>query len=84
MSKFFFFFCFSHKSDWEEKKLPGSTLNSFTFSNLLCGSYYQFYMIAYNSIDKSEPSKVIAARTKGTGNLDFKFFCNYVIIFIIK
>ena len=54
----------SPHSSWEERQISGQQ-TSYTFSDLLCGTYYQFYIIAYNSIGKGDPSQVVAVKTKG-------------------
>lgn len=50
---------------WEEKQLSRE-LSAFTFTDLNCGSKYQFYIIAVNSAGKGKPSQAIVARTKGS------------------
>lgn len=54
---------------WQELRLPGER-SSYLFENLRCGSRYQFYMLAVNAVDKSEPSEVITAKTEGMGTID--------------
>jgi hypothetical protein len=54
----------SPHSSWEERQVSGQQ-SSYTFSDLLCGTYYQFYVIAYNAIGKGDPSQVVAVKTKG-------------------
>ena len=54
----------SPHSSWEERQISGQH-SSYTFSDLLCGTYYQFYVIAYNAIGKGDPSQVVAVKTKG-------------------
>ena len=56
----------SPHSSWEERQISGQQ-TSYTFSDLLCGTYYQFYIIAYNNIGKGDPSQVVATKTKGGG-----------------
>jgi hypothetical protein len=51
---------------WQELRLPGER-SSYLFENLRCGSRYQFYVVAVNAVDKSEPSEVITAKTDGMG-----------------
>lgn len=55
----------SSASGWEEKQISGS-LSSFTFHELSCGTYHQFYLIAFNNIGKGDPSQVVATKTKGS------------------
>ena len=55
-------------TDWEERQISGR-LSSFTVSDLNCGTQYQFYAVAYNSVGKGEPSQAIAVRTKGSSKL---------------
>ena len=69
---FYLHFKSSH-SGWEEKQIPGS-LQSFTFHELSCGTYHQFYLIAFNNIGKGDPSQVVATKTKGSGMSSFLFF----------
>ncbi|RWS15708.1 Down syndrome cell adhesion molecule-like protein, partial [Dinothrombium tinctorium] len=61
----YFLYYKSHHSVWEEKQIMGQVL-SHTFHNLQCGTFHQFYVIAYNSIGKGDPSQVISAKTKGS------------------
>ena len=56
----------SHSSGWEEKQISGH-FSSFIIDNLDCGTTFQFYITAYNSIGKGDPSQIIAAKTKGSG-----------------
>lgn len=52
---------------WEEKQIIGASVNTFIFNDLNCGTYHQFYLIAYNVIGKGDPSQVVATKTKGSG-----------------
>ena len=52
-------------SDWEELRV-GSERNSHSFDRLACGSKYQYYIVAYNAVGKSDPSEVLSAQTEGT------------------
>lgn len=68
----YFLYYKSHHSVWEEKQISGQFL-SHSFTNLQCGTYYQFYVIAYNGVGKGDPSQVVSAKTKGSGLLFFAF-----------
>ncbi|KAH9361150.1 hypothetical protein HPB48_003012 [Haemaphysalis longicornis] len=51
---------------WQET--PISTVQPvYTVRELECGTTYQFYMTAHNSLGRSEPSDVIRAKTDGAG-----------------
>ncbi|RWS28200.1 Down syndrome cell adhesion molecule-like protein [Leptotrombidium deliense] len=56
----------SELSDWEEIPIYADRLN-YNLSNLQCGRRYQFYIIAFNSAGKGQPSDVVSAKTEGTG-----------------
>ncbi len=64
----YFIYAKSPFGEWEERQVD-STQTSSTFSGLLCGTQYQFYVIAYNNVGKGDPSQAIAVRTKGSGKL---------------
>ena len=51
-------------SDWQELRL--SDVNWFLHENLRCGTRYQYYLVGFNSVGKSDPSQVVSARTDGT------------------
>jgi len=51
-------------TDWEELRLPGDR-NSHSFERLACGTKYQYYMFAFNSVGKSDPSDIIHTSTEG-------------------
>ncbi|RWS15521.1 Down syndrome cell adhesion molecule-like protein, partial [Dinothrombium tinctorium] len=55
----------SELSDWEEIPIYADRLN-YNLSNLQCGRKYQFYIIAFNSAGKGQPSEVVPARTEGS------------------
>ncbi|CAL1268402.1 unnamed protein product [Larinioides sclopetarius] len=50
---------------WEERQIPGHQ-TSYVFQDLYCGSHYQFYIVAYNSVGKGKPSEVVAGKTSGS------------------
>lgn len=54
----------SGESSWEELRV-GSERNSHSFDRLACGSKYQYYIVAYNAIGKSDPSEILSAQTEG-------------------
>ncbi|KAI1289670.1 Down syndrome cell adhesion molecule-like protein 1 -like protein [Halotydeus destructor] len=56
----------SPHSDWEERQISGHQAGGYTFDDLYCGTYYQFYIVAYNGVGKSDPSQVVATKTKGS------------------
>lgn len=74
------YFLYSKKpnsNEWEEHQVDAQQ-NSFVFKNLLCGSQYQFYVIAYNNVGKGNPSQAIAIRTKGSGTFrSIRFVTNF-------
>lgn len=37
----------------------------YTLDRLFCGSFYQIYMVAYNSIGTGQPSQIVKTKTKG-------------------
>ncbi|XP_049867725.1 Down syndrome cell adhesion molecule-like protein Dscam2 isoform X8 [Pectinophora gossypiella] len=51
--------------DWETVQIPSNT-DTYTLENLFCGSRYQLYVTAYNSIGTGEASDVVIARTRGS------------------
>lgn len=61
----------SYKRDqggWEEMTLsPEHT--ELTLSGLKCGSSYHAHLTAYNRVGTGDPSSLISATTKGTGNI---------------
>lgn len=50
--------------EWEELRLSGEQ-TSHIFETLGCGTKYQYYVAAFNSVGKSEPSEMIATKTEG-------------------
>lgn len=55
----------SSSSEWRE--IPISTSEMlFAINGLECGTSYEFYMTAHNSVGKSEPSAPIIGRTQGS------------------
>lgn len=58
---------YSKKSDqgeWEELRLSGES-KAHTFDFLGCGTKYQFYIVGFNTVGKSEPSSMISTKTEG-------------------
>ncbi|CAB0037705.1 unnamed protein product, partial [Trichogramma brassicae] len=51
--------------DWETVQIS-STSSKYTLENLWCGSRYQIYVTAYNTIGMGEPSDILNTRTKGS------------------
>ncbi|XP_014598815.1 PREDICTED: Down syndrome cell adhesion molecule-like protein Dscam2 isoform X29 [Polistes canadensis] len=51
--------------DWETVQIS-STAQKYTLENLWCGSRYQIYVTAYNSIGTGDPSDILNTRTKGS------------------
>ncbi|CAH2991221.1 unnamed protein product [Chilo suppressalis] len=51
--------------DWETVQIPSST-ETYTLENLVCGTRYQLYVTAYNSIGTGEASDMVGARTRGS------------------
>ncbi|CAG2176995.1 unnamed protein product, partial [Oppiella nova] len=55
----------SHSSQWMDKQIR-QKISSYTAIDLLCGTLYQFYVVAYNAMGKGDPSDAIAIKTKGS------------------
>ncbi|XP_063822595.1 cell adhesion molecule Dscam1 isoform X1 [Ostrinia nubilalis] len=51
--------------DWETVQIPSNT-DTYTLENLVCGTRYQLYVTAYNSIGTGEASDMVGARTRGS------------------
>ncbi|KAK2577361.1 hypothetical protein KPH14_003477 [Odynerus spinipes] len=51
--------------DWETIQISSSA-QKYTLENLWCGSRYQIYVTAYNSIGTGDPSDILNTRTKGS------------------
>ncbi|XP_054712901.1 cell adhesion molecule Dscam2-like [Uloborus diversus] len=49
---------------WQSKKLR-STTDRYTLENVRCGTRYQMYLTAANSLGTGEPSRSVTTRTKG-------------------
>ncbi|XP_071050253.1 cell adhesion molecule Dscam1 isoform X5 [Onthophagus taurus] len=49
---------------WETVQVPAST-ETYTLTKLLCGTRYQVFVTAYNSIGMGDPSPTMNTRTKG-------------------
>lgn len=54
--------------DWEEIRLSGDQ-GSYLVPGLTCGSKYQFFLTAYNSAGKGEPSEILTVKTDGGGTV---------------
>jgi hypothetical protein len=50
--------------EWEETHVDG-TRNTFTLSNLRCGTAYHVFITSYNDVGSGAPSPTLAARTRG-------------------
>ncbi|XP_022247175.1 Down syndrome cell adhesion molecule homolog [Limulus polyphemus] len=57
-----------NKDPWEETSVKTNN-KQYTVTNLKCGTNYQFFFTAHNSVGKSEPSNVVHARTDGAAPL---------------
>lgn len=51
--------------EWAKLEIMEGKNHEYRLNNLKCGSKYEIYMIAKNSLGIGEPSKAITARTKG-------------------
>lgn len=65
---------------WEEKQVVGS-LSAFTFSDLNCGTKYQFYVIAINNVGRGKPSQAIVAKTKGSSKCLYTLDCRLALFY---
>ncbi|XP_015789143.1 Down syndrome cell adhesion molecule-like protein Dscam2 isoform X2 [Tetranychus urticae] len=54
----------SSSDKWDSSEIPGSQ-TSHTVEGLSCGSSYQFYIVAFDDIGKSDPSNIIYVKTEG-------------------
>lgn len=52
-------------NDWEELRLSGDR-SSHSLERLACGSKYQYYVVAFNAVGKSDPSEILSTKTEGT------------------
>lgn len=55
----------SQRFDWDEIRLSGDH-STHSFDQFLCGSKYQFYMVAINTIGQSDASEILIAKTDGS------------------
>lgn len=53
------------KSAWLDHASNGATMR-YVLDQLSCGSSYQVYLIAYNSIGTGSPSQIVRAKTRGS------------------
>lgn len=51
--------------EWDEIDIPDPSLASYTIRSLNCGTKYQFHIIAYNEVGRSEASEVVSLTTQG-------------------
>ena len=51
--------------EWKEQRLSADD-ESYQLSGLKCGTPYELYMSAWNSISSGKPSAIIKAKTNGT------------------
>ncbi|CAG2113876.1 unnamed protein product, partial [Medioppia subpectinata] len=61
----YYVFSKSHSSVWMERQIRIKT-NAYTSNDLLCGTLYQYYVVAYNAMGKGDASDSIAIKTKGS------------------
>ena len=52
-------------TEWEELTLPGDR-QSHSFDRLPCGSKFQYYIMAFNGVGKSDPSEILSCKTEGS------------------
>ncbi|XP_076349782.1 cell adhesion molecule Dscam1-like isoform X2 [Tachypleus tridentatus] len=60
----FFLYCKEERSDWKKVRIPPDT-SEYKVRNLKCGTRYLFYIEAFNSAGKGEPSETVTVITKG-------------------
>nr|AVV62006.1 Dscam [Limulus polyphemus] len=60
----FFLYYKEDRTDWSKVRIPPDT-SEYKVTNLKCGTRYQFYIEAFNSAGKGEPSKTLTVKTKG-------------------
>ncbi|GFV04408.1 fibronectin type-III domain-containing protein [Trichonephila clavipes] len=51
--------------EWDEIEVPDPSQSQYTLRSLSCGTRYQFHIIAYNDVGRSDPSDVISLMTQG-------------------
>ncbi|CAG2175489.1 unnamed protein product, partial [Oppiella nova] len=68
----------SHSSQWMDKQIR-QKISSYTAIDLLCGTLYQFYVVAYNAMGKGDPSDAIAIKTKGSAPTSPKHVSELVV-----
>lgn len=55
-----------NRKDWKEIRVSPN-LHEYHLQSLLCGTRYQLYMTATNSLGTGEPGATVSTRTKGAG-----------------
>lgn len=56
----------SENGVWRETEID-SDRKSFILDNIKCGTNYELFLVASNSVGKGKPSSTVAASTKGSG-----------------
>ncbi|CAL1268419.1 unnamed protein product [Larinioides sclopetarius] len=51
--------------EWDEIEVPDPSQSQYTLRSLSCGTRYQFHIIAYNDVGRSDPSDVVSLMTQG-------------------
>ena len=51
--------------EWDEMDIPDPTVTTYTLRSLNCGTKYQFHVVAYNDVGRSEASDVVTLTTQG-------------------
>ncbi|KAG8198699.1 hypothetical protein JTE90_023471 [Oedothorax gibbosus] len=72
--------------EWLEVQLPSEKTNH-KFTGLNCGTSYKFYITAFNSMGKGQPSDVISTKTEGsapTAASEHSFITRNATTFILR